>query len=340
MGNNGGVYTWSQTAANNATADATQNWQEGMAPSQINDSARAMMASVAKFRDDISGSILTTGTSTAYIVSSNQDFDTLADFNRKIIAFTPHVTNGNGPVTMTVDGFANLPLRSAPNAELLSGVLIEGTPYVALFNSTDGALYLQGFFGNPYNIPLAAGMDFWGATAPNSSFAFPMGQAISRTTYATLFAIMGTTYGTGDGSTTFNLPDKTGRVSAMQEASENRLTPSYFGGNSTVLGAVGGGESHTLILGEIPGGITSAASTPWNVTGDSNNSLAFMTSNSQSTQFSANSGGEVWEAMAQGVTVLTQNVQTSGSVTSNNTGGGAHRTVQPTIVCNYILRII
>jgi microcystin-dependent protein len=152
---------------------------------------------------------------------------------------------------------------------------------------------------------------------------------------------MGTTYGSGDGSTTFNLPDKTGRVSAMQEVSESRLTPSYFGGNSTVLGAVGGGESHTLSLGEIPTGITGAASSPWNVIGSSNSSLAFMTSNSQSTQFSGNAGsGEVWSAMAQGVTVLTQNVQTSGSVISNNTGGGAHRTVQPTIVCNYILRII
>ena len=39
---------------------------------------------------------------------------------------------------------------------------------------------------NPYNIPLAAGLDFWGTTAPNSCFAFPYGQAISRVTYATL----------------------------------------------------------------------------------------------------------------------------------------------------------
>ena len=33
------------------------------------------------------------------------------------------------------------------------------------------------------------------------------GRAVSRTTYATLFAAIGTTYGAGDGSTTFNLPD-------------------------------------------------------------------------------------------------------------------------------------
>ena len=49
------LHKWSQTAANNATADASVNWQEGQAPSSVNDSARAMMASVAKYRDDVSG---------------------------------------------------------------------------------------------------------------------------------------------------------------------------------------------------------------------------------------------------------------------------------------------
>lgn len=146
MANSGGVYTFSQTAANNATADATQNWAEGMPPSAVNDSARAGMASMAKYRDDISGAILTTGTSTAYIVNSNQVFDTLADFHLKTIAFRPHVTNG-ATVTVTVDGFANLPLRSAPGVELLAGILIADTPYEAIYNNTDGALYLKSFYG-------------------------------------------------------------------------------------------------------------------------------------------------------------------------------------------------
>src|SRR5260370_32903721 len=103
MSNNGGVYTWSKTAANNATADSTVNFAEGQAPSSINDSARSLMTSVAKYRDDISGSIVTSGTSAAYIVASNQNFDTLADFHGQVIAFSPHVTNAAGPVTMTVD---------------------------------------------------------------------------------------------------------------------------------------------------------------------------------------------------------------------------------------------
>lgn len=48
-----------------------------------------------------------------------------------------------------------------------------------------------------------------GASAP-SGWLLCNGQAVSRTTYASLFAIISTTYGTGDGSTTFNVPDLRG----------------------------------------------------------------------------------------------------------------------------------
>jgi len=61
--------------------------------------------------------------------------------------------------------------------------------------------------------PIGSIHDYAGSVAP-SNFLFCYGQAISRTTYAELFAVIGTTYGTGDGSTTFNLPDYTNRVSA------------------------------------------------------------------------------------------------------------------------------
>lgn len=256
MSNNGGVYTYSTTAANNATADATQNWAEGQAPSSINDSARSGMASVAKYRDDISGAVLTSGTSTAFIINSNQVFDTLTDFNLKTISFRPHATNGAGPVTMTVDGFANVPLRSAPNVELPAGVLVQGTPFEAIFNQADNALYLKSFFGNPYNIPIGGGIDFWGSAPPNSNFAFPFGQAISRTAFAALFAIMGTTYGVGDGSTTFNLPDKRGRVSValdnMGGTAANRVTTGGSGVNGDAIGSTGGAETVTQQRSDLP----------------------------------------------------------------------------------------
>ena len=114
------LYKWSQTAANNATADSSINWQEGQAPSSVNDSGRAMMASIAKHRDDIAGAIVTGGTATAYTVTSYEAFDTLTRLNGQIIAFTPHATNG-GTVTLNVDSLGARPLRSAPSTELLAG---------------------------------------------------------------------------------------------------------------------------------------------------------------------------------------------------------------------------
>ncbi len=132
------LYKWSQTASADATADSTINWAEGQSPSSVNDSARAMMAATAKYRDDISGAIVTGGTSTAYTVISYEVFDTLAHLHGQMIAFTPHTTNG-ATVTLNVDSLGAKPLRSAPNTELLAGVLIQGTPYVAIYNNTDGA---------------------------------------------------------------------------------------------------------------------------------------------------------------------------------------------------------
>jgi hypothetical protein len=59
--------------------------------------------------------------------------------------------------------------------------------------------------------PSGAVLAFAGAGAP-TGFLFCDGALVSRTTYAALFAVVGTTYGAGDGSTTFGLPDYRGRV--------------------------------------------------------------------------------------------------------------------------------
>jgi hypothetical protein len=222
-----------------------------MAPSAVNDGVRGAMAAVAKYRDDIAGAIVTAGTSTAYTVSSYQVFDSLAHMDGAMVAFTPHATNG-ATVTLNVDGLGAKPLRSAQGVELLAGTLIQTAPYLALYNNTDGAFYLHGLFGNAYNVPLLGGIDYWGTTAPNSSFIFPLGQALSRTTYATAFAIMGTTYGAGDGSTTFNVPDKGERVSVMKVASASRLTSGVSGVDGSTMGSAGGGQSQTLTATQIP----------------------------------------------------------------------------------------
>jgi microcystin-dependent protein len=332
------LYKWSQTASADATADSTINWAEGQAPSSVNDSARAMMAATAKYRDDIAGAIVTSGTSTAYAVSSYQVFDTLAHLNGQTIAFTPHTTNG-ATVTLNVDVLGARPLRTSPGVELPAGTIIQGTPYVATYNNGDGAFYLQGFFGNPYNIPLAAGMDYWAATAPNASFAFPIGQPISRTTYSALFSLIGTTYGPGDGSTTFNLPDKTGRVSAMKEASATRLTGAGSGVDGGTLGASGGAQNGSILQANLPAAtlVTTIIDPGHGHPGSTITESGTAANLNVSVAPGGNNVGPTdWS------TPLKIATNTTGITASTALGGSgvAFKIAQPTIVCNYIMRIV
>lgn len=81
-------------------------------------------------------------------------------------------------------------------------------------------------------------MPFAGTVAPEG-YLFCDGSAVSRTTYATLFDVIGTTFGAGDGSSTFNVPDLSGRVP--------------LGVSSThLLGTTGGSETVTLTEQELP----------------------------------------------------------------------------------------
>lgn len=336
------LWKWSKTASANANSDATVNWAEGQPPSSVNDSGRAMMAATAKFRDDVSGVIVTEGSDMAYTVVSNQYFDSLAHLDGKVIAFTPHVTNGEAP-TLSVDGLAAKPLRAAHGVALQSNVLLAGTPYVALYSNGNGEFVLQGMTANPYGIPLAAGMDYWADTTPGSAYAFPTGQAISRTVYSKLFDLIGTKFGSGDGTTTFNLPDKTGRVSAMKENTATRLTTTYFGGDSTAIGTAGGSESSTLQTTNLPpytpsGTITNGVISLSSLGGGSNTQFygRFSTSGAIGIE-----GGGFFHGLANNL-ITPQFSQAASTFTGTAQGGTSTplRTVQPTIVCNYIMRII
>jgi hypothetical protein len=75
-------------------------------------------------------------------VSSYQGFDMLAHLGGQMTALTPHVTNG-ATITLNLDSLGGKPMRSSPNVELLPGTIIQGTPYTALYDNSDGAFYLQ-----------------------------------------------------------------------------------------------------------------------------------------------------------------------------------------------------
>lgn len=94
-------------------------------------------------------------------------------------------------------------------------------------------------------LPAGAVIPYAGSAAP-AGWLLCGGQAVSRSDYAALFAIIGTTYGAGNGSTTFNLPDLRGRVVAGEDdmggTAANRLTSGNSGITGTTLGAAGGDE--------------------------------------------------------------------------------------------------
>lgn len=81
---------------------------------------------------------------------------------------------------------------------------------------------------------------FAGASAP-TNWLLCDGSAVSRTTYANLFAAIGTTFGSGNGTTTFNVPDLRGRVAVGKN-----------GATFSTLGGTGGEETHLLITSEMP----------------------------------------------------------------------------------------
>ena len=129
--------------------------------------------------------------------------------------------------------------------------------------NTAQAVYQGGALGTPASgtltnclgaVPIGGVMPYAGTAAP-TGWLLCYGQAVSRSTYSDLFAIISTTYGVGDGSTTFNLPDLRGRVVAGQDdmggVSADRLTDQSGGLDGDTLGDTGGSETHTLTTTEI-----------------------------------------------------------------------------------------
>ena len=136
--------TWSKTAANNATADATINWAEGQAPSSVNNSARAVMAAVAKGRDDWAGSLTTGGTSTAYTLTSNQVFASLAGMGGHTLTFRAHTASGES-ATLNVDSLGAKSLVAETGTALPAAAFVENAIYSATYDNANSKWTVHGY---------------------------------------------------------------------------------------------------------------------------------------------------------------------------------------------------
>ena len=197
--------------------------------------------------------------------------------------------------------------------------------------------------------PAGIVMPFAGSTAPQG-YLLCDGSAVSRTDYATLFAVIGTTFGIGDGSTTFNVPDMGGRI-ALGES------------QSHVLGSMGGSETVTLQTANLPAhghtipahghANTIKATTP-KLTHSITTQPAFNYAKPNSFSTGGSGGGNVVNGTTTGTASVATNASITAHAASNCTMGGsvtnkaayasgakgdgnAHDNMQPYIAMYYII---
>jgi microcystin-dependent protein len=174
-----------------------------------------------------------------------------------------------------------------------------------LNNMEDGIEYL---FNNGVgaSLPVGSITQFAGSTAP-SGFLICDGSAVSRTTFESLFNVLGVAYGEGDGSTTFNLPNLKGKI------------PVGYDGNDTdfnTLGNTGGEKEHTLTTNELP-------------------------SHSHRQLYASNPTSGSWGRDISGVNynVISSPINFYNGIFSGETGENqAHNIMQPYVVVNYIIK--
>lgn len=214
-------------------------------------------------------------------------------------------------------------------------------------------------------------MDFCGATPPNG-WLICDGSAVSRSTYAALFGVIGTTFGSGDGSTTFALPDGRGRVLAgkdnMGGTAAQRLNVNMNGtttAGSAVITALGSTANLAVGMGVFGATIPASATivsidsatqvtlnTGVGVTAGAGTALRFGTVDGAT--IGATGGKQTHQLTATQLAAHTHQygaVTNSGSsgvaggtgyttplTASGSTGGDqAHPNVQPTLIVNKII---
>lgn len=289
---------WSEDDNAN-TAAAPDGAPEGMAPSGVNNVLRAHQGALKRFYNWTTPKI-TGGSSTAYTLSYAVAPGALVDGITHLVQF--NAANGNAP-TLNVNSLGATPIQyySAGAWRAVPAALWDAdTIFRLAFHSSSGAYRIL-------NRPDTTGD--WVATGRSTARGgtiVAQGQAVSRTAYAGLFAAYGTTYGAGDGSTTFNLPNLQNRV-------------------------VAGAGSGSYVLGAALGSDTNVASTISSVSGNTFGSV------------SVNIGGPFADAAGSSGNNFVLN--TSGLTTSGQLGvtgtasgtSGAFSVVQPTRVGNYLI---
>jgi microcystin-dependent protein len=227
--------------------------------------------------------------------------------------FSAAITYGGVTLSNAVTGTGNMVLSTSPT--LTTASLGSSTATTQTYGDNSTKVATTAYVDSA--VPSGVIFPYAGSAAP-TGYLLCYGQAVSRSTYAALFAAIGTSYGVGDGTTTFNVPDLRGRVPAgkddMGGAAASRLTSTTMSPDGATLAAVGGAQTVTLTQANLPSGISLTGSIPYSAT---------------------------IPPSGTGAPKMTVDVSSDGNYTVSVSLGGsgtATNKVQPTIITNYIIK--
>ncbi len=206
-------------------------------------------------------------------------------------------------------------------------VQIQGQCYTTYASSGWSESGSASYFCTPDTNPIATSIAGYWSTAPDG-YLLEDGTAVSRALYSDLFAAIGTTYGVGDGATTFNLPDSRGRVGVNKSSADTEFD---------TLGEKYGEKAHTLTGSESGEKGHNHAQDAHSHTGYT--SLADVFSNASSNNWGIRYGApEIAYNQDIGTSLTIYGNTATNQAIGASSANSAHNTIQPSIVKNFAIK--